>query len=186
MFTDTIKIATLENHQQVEKLLVGKMKNIRSTEDYVELLKMFYSYFSGLEQIIKPFISGDHLSDYEQRRKSEAIAYDIKILGGSVSAFANTDQLPIINNNLQAFGALYVMEGSTLGGKIIAGVLQKHLKFNDDEGLSFFTGYGENSMQMWETFKQALNTIVKSDEDEVEVVYAANETFIKFKQWLEK
>jgi len=186
MFTDTIKIATLPNHQLVEKLLVGKMRNLRSMTDYVELLKIFYSYFGGLEQLINPYISAENLSDYEHRRKSRAIANDIKILGGEVPVLAGVDSLPAIQNELQAFGALYVIEGSTLGGKIIAEMLQKHLSFNNGDGLSFFTGYGENSMQMWGTFKQTLNAMAQRDKDETEVIATANETFIKFKHWLEK
>ena len=47
MFTDKIKEATLTPHQQVEKTLVGKMKAIRSMEGYVDLLKIFYGYFSS-------------------------------------------------------------------------------------------------------------------------------------------
>jgi len=186
MFTDTIKTATLEKHQQVEKLLVGKMKIIRCMDDYVDLLKIFYSYFGGLEQKIDAFITTENLTDYNQRRKTDSIAGDIKILGGIVPGFAGNENLPVINNQSQAFGALYVMEGSTLGGKIIAAMLQKHLNFNNDEGLSFFNSYGDNAMQMWAIFKLVLNNVAKTGENETEVIFTANETFVKFKAWLEK
>ena len=186
MFSDKIKEATLAAHQQVEKALVGKMKAIRSKDDYVDLLKIFYGYFGGLEQQIKSYINQAQLEDYSDRRKTDAIAADIKDLGGEISVLANGSDLPIINNYLQAFGALYVIEGSILGGSIISEMMQKHLTFDGQKGLSFFNGYGEQTQQMWVNFKSSLNVAVKSEDDEQVVLQAANETFARFNNWIEK
>ena len=186
MFSDKIKEATLTSHQQVEKALVGKMKAIRSMDDYVSLLKIFYGYFGGLEQQIEAYINHLQLPDHNNRRKTDAIAEDIQDLGGNVPVIANGSHLPAITNNLQAFGALYVIEGSTLGGSIISGMMQKHLTFNDQKGLSFFNGYGEQTQQMWGNFKSALNAVVKSEAEEAEVLQAANDTFAHFNNWIEK
>lgn len=186
MFTEKIKEATLTNHQQVEKILVGKMKAMRSKQDYINLLHIFYSYFGGLEQKIKPNINQVNLPDHAERRKTDAIAHDLIQLGSAKPAFAYDAGLPVINNELQAFGALYVIEGSTLGGKIISRMIQQHLNINDGAGLSFFNGYGEQTPQMWETFKESLNHKVKTNADETAVIAAANETFSKFKLWIEK
>ncbi|NNU33796.1 hypothetical protein HK413_05955 [Mucilaginibacter sp. S1162] len=49
MFTEKLKEATLANHQQTEKILVGKMKSMRSMQDYIDILTSFYGYFGGLE-----------------------------------------------------------------------------------------------------------------------------------------
>lgn len=185
MFTDKIKEATLQNHQQVEKVLVGKMKSMRSANDYVELLSIFYSYFGGLEQQIKPYITLETLPDHDNRRKTVAIADDLATLGGTMPEIATGDALPQINNELEALGALYVIEGSTLGGKIISQMIQKHLHITDGAGLSFFNGYGDNTQQMWDIFKAGLNNAVKTPADETIVLNAANETFGKFKQWIE-
>ena len=186
MFSDKIKEATLTQHQQVEKSLVGKMKAIRSKDEYVNLLKIFYGYFGGLEQQIKTAIDQSQIEDYNDRRKTGAIAEDIKDLGGKVPGLASGLDLPTISNHLQAFGALYVIEGSTLGGSIISGMMQKHLAFDGQKGLSFFNGYGEQTQQMWANFKLALNVAVKSEEDEAEVLQAANNTFARFNNWIEK
>lgn len=186
MFTDKIKEATLQNHQLVEKVLIGKMKSMRSANDYVELLRIFYSYFGGLEQQIKPYINIATLPDHNDRRKTVAIADDLATLGGKLPDVAVGEELPAINNELEALGALYVIEGSTLGGKIISQMLQKHLNITDGSGLSFFNGYGDNTQQMWDVFKTNLNNAVKTPADEAVVLNAANETFSKFKQWIEQ
>lgn len=186
MFTDKIKEATLTQHQQLEKALVGKMKAIRSMDGYVDLLKMFYGYFGGLEQQINKYINSSNLEDHNQRRKTDAMAEDINALGGILPGIATANDLPEISNTLQAFGALYVIEGSTLGGSIISKMMQQHLLFDGQKGLSFFNGYGEQTHQMWSNFKSSLNAAVKTQEDEGVVLQTANDTFARFKQWMEK
>ncbi|RZA02121.1 MAG: heme oxygenase [Sphingobacteriaceae bacterium] len=186
MLTDTIKEATQTQHQQLEKALVAKMKAIRSMQGYVDLLKVFYGYFGGLEQQITQYINSSNLQDHTQRRKTNAMADDIKALGGTLPNTANSNHLPAINNPLQAFGALYVIEGSTLGGSIISKMMQQHLPFDGQNGLSFFNGYGEQTHQMWAEFKTALNAVVKTQDDEAVVLQAANDTFAGFKQWMDK
>lgn len=185
MFTDKLKEETLTQHQQVEKTLVGKMKAIRSAGDYIDLLKIFYGYFGGLEQKIKSYINQSQLEDYNKRRKTDAMGDDIEALGGTLPATASDNDLPAINNSLQAFGALYVIEGSTLGGSIISKMMQQHLKFDGQKGLSFFNGYGDLTHQMWDNFKSSLNIAIKSPEDEAVVLQAANDTFSRFKHWIE-
>lgn len=186
MFTEKIKEATLQYHQQTEKVLVGKMKGMRSRQDYIDLLAAFYGYFGGLEQQIERYINASNLADYYDRRKTAAIADDIKALGGTIPAIANGNELPEIDNYLQAFGALYVIEGSTLGGKIISKMIQQHLHINDGAGLSFFNSYGDETEKMWNAFKEVLNSVAISHDDEEVILQAANQTFVKFKSWLEK
>jgi heme oxygenase len=186
MFTDNIKEATLQNHQQTEKVLIGKMKSMRSKQDYIDLLNLFYGYFGGLEQHIERYINASNLSDYLQRRKTSAIAEDIEALGGTVPALAADDELPELDNYLKAFGALYVIEGSTLGGKIISKMIQQHLHIEDGKGLSFFNSYGEQTEQMWASFKEILNNVAMTPQDEEIITQSANQTFAKFKVWLDK
>jgi heme oxygenase len=185
MFTEKIKEATLTYHQQTEKVLVGKMKSMRSKQDYIDLLTAFYSYFGGLEQHIERYINASNLVNYNDRRKTAALIDDLKALGGNIPPIAQGNDLPEIDNYLQAFGALYVIEGSTLGGKIISKMIQQHLHINDDAGLSFFNSYGDKMQDMWDSFKAILNSVAATPADEEIILQAANQTFIKFKAWLE-
>ncbi|WP_345949860.1 biliverdin-producing heme oxygenase [Mucilaginibacter sp. PAMB04274] len=183
MLSELLKEHTLTNHQQLEKMLVQRMKAIRSTDGYIDLLQLFYTYFGGLEQEIDRYITATELPDYQQRRKSAALANDITALGGTPQAKAFGTALPTIQNTTQAYGALYVIEGSTLGGKIISKMMAQQLDIKDSTGLSFFNSYGDNTELMWDTFKQTLNNRVKSEGEAAEVIESANQTFGKFKEW---
>ncbi|MCO5936601.1 biliverdin-producing heme oxygenase [Mucilaginibacter sp. RB4R14] len=184
MLSDKLKEETKANHQILEKRLVSQLKAIRSQQEYANLLKLFYGYFGGLEVKINQAIDKNLLPDNDERRKTQAIADDITALGGDVPAKADCDALPRIKNHLEALGALYVIEGSTLGGKIISKMMQQQLSL--DKGLSFFTSYGDNTVTMWDTFKNALDSQAENPEQEAVIIAAANETFFKFGEWFEK
>jgi len=114
---------------------------MQTTEDYISLLQVFYSFFGALEDRINVYIGSAELPDHLQRRKSEALAIDIRTLGGILPQKAALSDIPEIDDHLQAFGALYVMEGSTLGGQIISQMIAKQLGIQD-KGISFFQNYG--------------------------------------------
>lgn len=186
MLAEVLKKDTLTNHQQLEKMLIGRMKAIRTTQDYIDLLQLFYSYFGGLEKQINQHLDQNLLPDYEQRRKSASLAHDIETMGGTPQQTANEDSLPTINSPLHAMAALYVIEGSTLGGKFISKIIAQQLNITDGKGLSFFNSYGPDTEAMWNTFKDALNKQSTSDGEQTEVIDAANQTFSKFKAWAER
>ena len=185
MLSDKLKEATKQNHQQLEKTLVGKLKAIRSANEYAALLKLFYGYFGGLEQKINRVIDAEFLPDHTERRKTKAIADDLLSLQSDIPEKAAGDALPVIENQLQALGALYVVEGSTLGGKIISKMMQQQLNLGD-KGISFFAGYGNRTEQMWDVFKLTLNKHAETPARQAEVIAAANETFLKFGEWFSR
>lgn len=184
--SEQLKQFTRPNHRQLEKRLVTQLRSISTTEEYVKLLQLFYTYFGGLEDKINQYIGSDLLSDYSQRRKTESIACDIKKLGGTIHEKAKDRELPTIENHLQAVGALYVIEGSTLGGKIISQMIAKQLNIENTTSMSFFNGYGDNTELMWASFRESLNSQFKNQSEIGVIIGAADETFFKFNLWIEK
>ncbi|WP_442589921.1 biliverdin-producing heme oxygenase [Pedobacter sp. AW31-3R] len=176
MLSTNIKEATKEAHLSLERQVIQKMKAIRSNADYADFLKYFYTYFSQVEKAIAPYITAELLPDYNDRRNSSYLKNDIEALGGNVNDIP-TVNLPEINNQLQALGALYVMEGSIMGGSIIVKMLEKG---GITEGVSFFSGYGEATGQKWGIFVGVMNAQATNEEEENIAVKAANETFTRF------
>lgn len=176
MISQEIKAATKEAHQKLEKTVVLRLKDIRSAADYAEVLKCFYVYFNAIELAIAPFITTSLLPDYPQRRNSSYIKHDIEELGESVNELPNP-KVPSIYNEITALGALYVLEGSIMGGPYIVEMLKK---YGMDKGFSFFSGYGEDTGRMWGNFTAVMNQTVKSSEDEAAMISTADETFSLF------
>lgn len=176
MLSTNIKDATKEAHQQLEKKVVLKMKAIRSNTDYADVLKHFYAYFSEVEKAIQPFITADILPDYAERRNSAYLKADIEELGSSVAELPEA-KAPQISNTAEALGALYVMEGSIMGGPIIVQMLAK---YGVDKGISFFSGYGEATGQMWGKFVSVMNAQAATEEQQEQTIRLADETFSRF------
>ncbi|WP_437921301.1 biliverdin-producing heme oxygenase [Sphingobacterium sp. LRF_L2] len=168
-----IKEATKQAHQDLEKTVVYQLKNVRTAADYAEVLKNFYVYFKAIEQAIAPFITSEVLPDITQRRNSSYLRKDLEELNAVVEEISAL-RLPTITNLAQAFGALYVLEGSIMGGPYIVQMLKK---YGMDKGFNFFSGYGEESGKMWEAFTTVLNGIPKNEADEHLMLEAAGETF---------
>lgn len=176
MLSTIIKEATKAEHQNLEKKVILKLKSIRSNADYADLLRHFFAYFSHIEASIKPFITPSVLPDYGDRRNSSHIKADILALGGNLADLPVTT-VPTIENTTQALAALYVLEGSIMGGSIIVQMLAKG---GITEGVSFFSGYGEATGMMWGRFIEVLNQSAPDTKLQDEAVHTANETFRHF------
>ncbi len=155
--------------------MVLRIKNISSDADYIELLKCFYAYFNAVEKAIAPYINAV-LSDYSERCDSSYIKTDIEELGGSIENLPAASATEI-KNPIQAMGALYVLEGSIMGGPYIVQMLQKK---GIEKGFSFFSGYGNESGQKWASFTSVLNILPQTETDIANTVDAARETFKRF------
>lgn len=182
MVSNEIKEATKVAHQQLEKTVVMRLKAIRSQADYADVLKHFYAYFHAIEQAIQPFITADVLPDYAERRNSDYIRQDIESLGGDMNDLPAA-QAPEIQSVAAAFGALYVLEGSIMGGLYIVQMLQK---YGLETGFSFFSGYGEETREKWATFTVHMNSAATNEDDKQTVIRTGEATFAQFEQVFEQ
>lgn len=178
-----LKETTKNPHQQLEKIVIHKLKGIKATSDYIAILNFFYGFIRPLEEKIARVMDESLLPDYGQRRKSDTLLADLDYLQSDLERPV-TSNLPEITNTYQAIGALYVLEGSTLGGEIISKMLSDKLRLDTRDGLSYFVAYGDNNRSMWQKFQQMLDDILDA-KAQAEVLKAAEQTFIKFKNWLE-
>lgn len=177
-----IKEATKDAHIALEKQVVQRLKNIRSNADYAALLKYFYAYFNHVERVIAPFITESLLPDYKDRRNSGYIKNDILALGSALEDLPATT-VPAIDTAVKALGALYVMEGSIMGGSIIVKMLEKG---GITDGVSFFSGYGEATGPMWGKFVAVMNREATTEVQQAAMIRTANETFEHFSKVFEQ
>ena len=95
-----------------------------------------------------------------------------------LGAGADCDRLDIdIRTPAAALGAVYVMEGSRLGGRILARRAETGLGLGATSGATNLNGSGKATGRRWRRFVQALNLRVASAEDVSRAVTAARETF---------
>ena len=180
--SEQLKSSTQIEHYETETLLVEKIRSIQSKEDYIRILKIFYGYFAPVELQIRRFVTTEHLADLHDRRNVSRIKQDLQTLGYDEDISLSTI-LPSIKNYCHAAGAMYVQEGSTLGGRHIAKMVSARMA-DTTEALTFFRGYDEKTDEMWNSFKVFINKSFTNESEASQVVEGAKLTFVKMKEWI--
>ncbi|QNF35344.1 biliverdin-producing heme oxygenase [Adhaeribacter swui] len=189
MILEALKTQTAAQHQQVEaSLLMQPIANRTLTpENYTRILRKFYGFFHPLENAIHHLPGLDnYLPDIMARRKSGSILQDLRAIHHesiTLTTLPLCPDVPQITQISEGFGALYVMEGSTLGGKIISKIVYETLGYTPEHGTSFFNGYGSQTGPKWKAFQEALTRFAVTPAQENAVVQTAIQTFKKLENW---
>ena len=110
------------------------------------------------------------------RQRAHLILDDLQV---PASALAICPAMPPLASWPQVLGAMYVLEGSTLGGQVIARALAK-------AGIPlrrYFMGYGEQTGARWKAFCHLLAGAATA-ENQASIVQAASLTFQHLSAWL--
>jgi heme oxygenase len=177
-----VKDRTSSLHQELESLLIPELQTIRSADEYERILQWFYGFIFPLENSIEQKIKPQILPDIAERKKSQLILQDLVALGSSITDIPINHDLPNIQHQEHAIGAMYVLEGSTLGGKIIANMLTKNAA-SFKNSIHYFTAYGKETGSKWRIFLEHMNQYQSTAQVET-IIETANETFLKFRNWI--
>jgi heme oxygenase len=83
---------------------------------------------------------------------------------------------------LALLGAIYVLEGSTLGAGMVRPMVARALLLTSDEGLAYLHSYGAAVHQHWAQFQTRMNAMRLNADERAQVIRAASDFF----QQLEK
>jgi heme oxygenase len=89
--------------------------------------------------------------------------------------------LPSLDSEAALYGCAYVVEGSTLGGRLLATAVAPLLG-HGTRGRRFHLGYGERHGAMWRAFTDALEAVPQDGFDEMAA--AATATFEAYEDWI--
>lgn len=154
--------------------------HLGSRERYRALLARFHGAHAGFEDEAAGLV-GDP-AFFDPRRKAGPLARDLQALGLDA---AEVEALPRLGFHLpdraSAYGAMYVLEGSTLGGALIARDVARALGV--DAPRAYFASYGPALGPMWKAFQARLLALSHPATDDA-VVAAAERTFAALQGWL--
>jgi heme oxygenase len=181
-----LRHSTRDLHDRVEAT-VGLERRVATADDYRRLLERMLGLHAPYETALARVAWGDLDLNLPARRKAGLIAADLVDLGASAEEIAALPALsptPVIPDRPAALGVLYVLEGSTLGGKYILRDISARLDVRANRGGRFFASYGPRVGAMWRECIAALDTIPAASPAAEEVERSAVETFIRFESWL--
>lgn len=118
-----------------------------------------------------------------EREKLPILAEDIVLLGNlEPENISPCPEGPSYGSTAEAVGGAYVLEGSTLGGRVISRHIQR--VFGPNVPRSFLECYGSSTGEQWQGFRVALSRYARTRELEDQIISGARETFRTFTSWL--
>lgn len=189
MILRLLKDETRGLHERVEQnpRLCRLLASDLTTEAYRALLGRLYGFVAPLEDRLGARPEWElHGFRFDERRKAGLLRRDLLDLGlapAAVDALPVCADLPRVDAFARALGCLYVLEGATLGGRVISRHLRASLGVDAAHGAAFYHGYGDDTGPMWKAFGRMVAACAQPD-DYGAVVSAAAETFDKMDRWI--
>ncbi len=181
-----LRARTAAPHRRLESAL-GLPHSIVSTGDYADWLGRFLGLYEPLEGALGCFRDWPSFGPAARiQSQSARIRSDLAAMGVDARAMprASTNLLPALPTFPHAVGALYVIEGAKLGGRIILRDLDARLGAGIAGARSFFGSQGTAVPPDWNAFRAALDRFgsgrprVRGD-----VVLGAERTFEAMRVW---
>jgi heme oxygenase len=180
MILSRLKIETREHHLRVERDL-GIMDRELGLEAYGAVLSRLFSFHSSWEPRVAALLDDEMF--FGPRRKLHLIERDLDVLGIEKPRAVSACVLPALGDHVDAMGSLYVLEGATLGGQIVAEHVERRLGLARGEGSAYFRSYGKRVAERWRAF-QALLLEMSSPATDDAIVASAIATFDRLHAWL--
>ncbi|MCF0057215.1 biliverdin-producing heme oxygenase [Dyadobacter sp. CY356] len=186
LFLKNLRGQTSESHVNLEGNRHSKaiLDPAVTLNDYQRYIAKMYGVIKACENDIFPVISSV-LTDIDKRFKSQMILEDLLKTGFSHNQI---NSLPVFRFNVssiaEAFGVMYVLEGSTLGGKVLYKHINRVLELDEQTGVSYFNGYGQQTGLLWKHFIITLANYAVDENCEQEIIFSAVATFKVIGHWL--
>jgi heme oxygenase (biliverdin-IX-beta and delta-forming) len=172
-FLDKLKNHTAPAHKKLESLSVSAsiLSPNMKIDEYCHYLSLMYDVHNNTQEIVFPLLTAV-ISDLKEREKTQLIHQDLSYLNytkkNTASVFRNENiTVPF------ALGILYVIEGSTLGGRFILKNVETIPGLDQQHGVSYFTGYGNQTGSYWKTFLNLLTAYEEQNNCQNEIIEGA-------------
>lgn len=185
---DALKNLTRPMHERLERSprLARLLSPDLSRLEYCDVLERMLGYQDQAERAIGAH--ADRLPlDFDARRKTHLLAYDLERLGyarRTIDELPRCPYTPPVTDIDSALGVLYVLEGATLGGRIIRRYLERTIRVTADSGAAYYAGYGANTGVMWKSMGTAIKDRAAEVGSITPIVVSACATFTALNRWM--
>jgi heme oxygenase len=148
-------------------------------ESYRIVLAKLYGFWATWETQVGELYNDDAF--LAPRRRAYLLAADLTSLQISdLDSLPRCPRIPL-KDRCMALGSIYVMEGSSLGGRVILRNVERSLGDTGKDASKYFAGYGERTGIMWREFLVRLEDTSPRDRELVSL--GALATFESFAAW---
>jgi heme oxygenase len=174
---ERLRSVTRELHVDAERALDIK-RRFASRSAYAGLLATLYGLHEAYERALAAFDLTEAGIDLTARKRAQWLAADLSAMGEKLP-----DQYVLAyppQSSEAALGTLYVLEGSTQGGRILLNAALQVPGVTSTRGARFFAGHGARTTPYWLEFLRVLNAVPSDGPAAARVESAATSTFREY------
>ena len=173
-----LRKSTRDAHAQAEASL-APLAQPDSLTRYVALLCVLWGFQAPLERLLAHQELPSAV-DWPARRRLGALAADLTDLGVTGASLPEAAGLPALAGPGAVWGALYVSEGATLGGRVLRRQVQARL---GPVPARFLDGRGDRTQPMWRDLGRLADLYVTSQQGRQLARQTAIQAFATFSTW---
>jgi heme oxygenase (biliverdin-IX-beta and delta-forming) len=169
---EKLKAHTQSLHNELEQqMFVNQiMQKTINIEQYKQLASCNYLVHLYNEDEIFDKLSVE-IADkigVDKRRKLQSLSFDVDEVGLKKQQLEQINITKLaLKNEYAALGAMYVLEGATLGGSVIIKQLRLNPNFPETFNFSYYGIYGKELIPNWQEFLSHLNALPADSHDDV-------------------
>jgi heme oxygenase len=176
-----LRVTTRAEHDRIERIL--RLDEPMPLERYAAILGGFDAFLRAWEPRVHAALPERLQPWFRARRRGGFASADVEWLrtvAGVAPVAPDVDHVSALplDDLAGTMGSLYVIEGSALGGRVIAPQLKRTLGLGQGCGASYFHGFGGETAAMWVNFRmQAALEIGDSPRNTERACDSARRTF---------
>lgn len=174
----------LDAHPLSERLLSPQV----SLTDYVRFAKVNFGFLAPIEHALVQYLPLQSVHPFQPR--AQDIIVDLQAIGVPTNEIA---QIPVmaefdpVTSIGEAMGVAYVLEGSAMGGLVIAKHLSRTLQLSPEHGLKFFLPHDPKQVvRDFQAFAHKLDTFAGCECDERDAIEGAHRTYQMVRLWMDR
>lgn len=177
-----VRAATRDRHRRLEAR-VDPARAFSSRARYRELLSELFGFHAAIHgQLARSAaLHFPELGPLPER--SLLLAQDLRHLAADPASLPRCSALPATPTAAHTIGALYVIEGSALGGAVLGRMADRQLGLTSTTGAGFFAADADLS-QRWKLITTTLEHQGTLDGSSTAIVAGAADTFDCLEAWL--
>lgn len=163
-----LRLATANEHERVDAAFGGYLLSDRA--QYIAFLKAQAKAFLPVEAAIEAAGPEDLISDWQERRRTPLLLRDLAALGVVPEGVRD---FPVPQSSEALLGAIYVLEGSRIGGKFL------ERQISPDFPRAFLSSHESAS---WRSFLAILEERLQSTAQIDAAIASAKSVFVFFEK----
>jgi heme oxygenase len=175
----TLRAATHDHHERIDRLM--DVERMRDAAHYATVLQVFDGFLAGWEPAVAAALPARGQAWLRARSRRPFLRRDLQALGLAGRPAADL----AFTSEAAAWGSVYVLEGSALGGRVITRTLAD-AGIDADHGAAYFHGWGGATGAMWREARELLAAELATPAALAQACEGARRTFDTLSALLEK